>query len=462
MTILIPNQPFVGGESATPELFNLIFNQVFDDLTQYLGHHPRISDDSLSNDPNAIKSLFYSAYNNLRVTQATTPLTVRYNAGSVRSAKGDIESIASGVVTVPNNSTSYVYVNFQNSVVVGTNPNIIRLLLAKVVTSGGSVTSITDLRPLGALPIAPALEATKIFGGIAQNDYTILSGLTETFDNQNAIFSCRNFTMQSGSVLNINQPTLIQCSGDVNITGANIVAAPFSPGGGTYGDVFRSGNRGGVPGEGPGQGSASTPGRRYGYNIPYGSGGASGFVSGTQGLNTIAGGGAGGSSITIEAAGSITINGSTIQARGGNGFSGSSSDGSAIGLCSGGGGGSGGLIYLKSYTSVTLGSTTILDVRGGNGGNGVRFGSITDSASGGGGGGGGHIVIQAPIISNSISASTMTNNRAGGTAGTTASTAGVTTGVGGGGGGGYGGTGGFSQANGSGGLYTAIQTRPNV
>ena len=54
--ILLPNQPFVSGQVWSPEISTLAFNQVFDDQIEYLGHHPKIKDESLSDDPADIKA----------------------------------------------------------------------------------------------------------------------------------------------------------------------------------------------------------------------------------------------------------------------------------------------------------------------------------------------------------------------------------------------------------------------
>lgn len=90
-------------------------------------------------------------------------------------------------------------------------------------------------------------------------------------------------------------------------------------------------------------------------NLPGGSGGG----GGSGGFNCgSGGGGAGGGLVVINAATSITINGS-ISSNGGNG----GSDG--VGNCGGGGGGSGGTIWLASPSFVHNGSLSAIGGAGG-------------------------------------------------------------------------------------------------
>ena len=151
--------------------------------------------------------------------------------------------------------------------------------------------------------------------------------------------------------------------------------------------------------------------------------------------------GFGGGSFAIYANGTITIGG-TINANGGNAFSGSSVANSSI---NGSGGGGGGLVVLVSKQSIT--NTGTIAAKGGNGSNGII--GTTSTRPGGGGGGGGIIILASPINTAG------TANVNGGNAGAN-STAGTATSSSGGSGGACGGNGGSAGI----GLTPAQPTTP--
>ena len=184
--------------------------------------------------------------------------------------------------------------------------------------------------------------------------------------------------------------------------------------------------------------STTTPqgGTSYSFLSYQSSSGAAASVQ-VQGSSNALGqtGGAGGASLVVEAAGAISVSGSSnLDFAGGSASVGTLSAG---GQLPGNGGGSGGLILLQSDTSISIAAGATLNVSGGNG---STFVSSFTSAKGGGGGGGGYVVLNTPSLSNSGTV-TLT----GGLAGANGTTTGVdwTAGAGGAGWGGAGGQGGF-------------------
>ncbi len=132
---------------------------------------------------------------------------------------------------------------------------------------------------------------------------------------------------------------------------------------------------------GDGASNNSGGGNTYGtsdiYDLFGGSGGGGGRNSNQGG-----GGGAGGGAISVSATGTISIQaGGSITVNGGNG---------ATEVRAGGGGGSGGSIVLSAPTVTNAGT---LNARGGNGGAATGSGR-----EGGGGGGGGRIAIFANTL----------------------------------------------------------------
>lgn len=217
-------------------------------------------------------------------------------------------------------------------------------------------------------------------------------------------YNYTNFTIQPGVVVTVTgtTPLIIRCTGSALIDGQLIANGGNGANGVTYtnggaGGIGVSGGGNGGSGsysatlgpidaqDGVGDGSAGNKGRNWsgggggGYannggnasatngiggpangnimvtNLPGGSGGGGGSGGYQCGAG---GGGAGGGLVVINAATSITINGS-ISSNGGNGGS------DDVGNCGGGAGGSGGTIWLASPSFVHNG---LLSAIGGIGG----------------------------------------------------------------------------------------------
>lgn len=422
---LYPNTPFSEGSLWTPDLAYQAFNSpVFDDLPQYLGHRAKIDDTELSDAAGKIKSRVAAIADGFKLTQGSG-LTVNYASGSLCMADGTLLTVPGGAVVCPNNTTSFVYIGVDGAVRTSSNPPVIRLLLAKVVTVSGVITSLQDLRDISVRRIEPIAASIKVFGGSNATDKTCTNG--ETLDLGYYYF--RDFNVPAGITITIDKFAKIICSGTVTIAGT-ININPAAAGAVGFATGVSTSNIGGYAGGGAGGGSGSlVTGGGSAYNFAaqaYGSGGGLGYISGTSGNGTLGSGGGGGGGLWIEASSAITVTGS-IFAKGVNGGSASGATG-AVNL-SGSGGGSGGLILLSSLQSVTVSGT--LDVRGGSGGN--AYGD----ARGGGGGGGGFIVVMSPNNNTTGSSLLITGGVAGTDTGTT---------LGGGAGGGFGGRGGANNS----------------
>ncbi|MFB2938355.1 hypothetical protein ACE1B6_24170 [Aerosakkonemataceae cyanobacterium BLCC-F154] len=400
---LYPDTPFSEGDAWTPDLAYLAFHQIFDDQPQYLGHHRRIIDDELSNDPSAIKPRFNAIEKALQVSKVAG-LTLAYNAGSVILPDGTSFAVAAGQLVAPDNKTSYVYVDTDGTVKISDNPPVLLMRLAKVITSGGAISQVVDLRSLAVKYIMPRVSSIKVFGGSNVTDKECTNG--ETFDQ--GLYYYRNFTVPAGVTITIDKWAKIYCSGYVRIDGT-VNVTPFAPGASSYGTPVNGyGAFGGVAGHGAGSASATGAGSNnwtftYGYGgQAYGSGGTGGYVIGSPvgstsntGLMVTAPGGEGGGGFWVEAALDIVVNGG-IFANGNKG--GSPKVVSGYGNGSGGGGGSGGLVLLSSLSKVVVSPSATVSVKGGAGGDGYAQLASGDynSGAGGGGGGGGYVVLISP------------------------------------------------------------------
>jgi hypothetical protein len=437
--VLINDYNLVDGSEWTADLANLAFNPVFNDQTQFLNNHPRLTDDSLSNVAGSVKPRLNAIEGSLTVT-ATTGANIIWSAGTVALPDGTVQNVAAGGALLPNNDTSFIWVDIGGVVRQGVSGAVpaIRLMLARVVTSGGVIMSVENRRSLSIRPIQPVASAIKVFGGAFPTDFDSVNNATYS----GGYIFCKDFIIPQGRTIFINGYVKVFASGTVNILGTIITSAPtagatpFTTFGVVAGVNF-GGQSGAGLGAGSGSGGVSVLGQTYSYAAsPLGSGGAGGFVSGASSSVSLQSstGGRGGGCLWIEAAGTLTVGATgNIQCNGTTGIPGAVAGGN--GLATGGGGGSGGLIYLSSLVSVTLATGALLNANGASGSAGVAVPTTAGgTALGGGGGGGGWVVLAAPLIANATAISV--------TGGAIGTPGGTGTPTGGGGGGSYAGGGG--------------------
>lgn len=396
-----PDIPFVDGQVWSPELAYLSFHQSYgDSLDQdLLGNHPGVTDAQLSDSSDAIKSRVRQVQDAFKTT-LVSGLTVSVSSGIAVLTDGQMVSVITSNKIVADNATNYIYINDSGVVTVALALPVVCYPIAKVIASGGSISSIADLRSLAFRQVVPRPFSIKSFGGVNSVDIvcTALTDLTA------GLYYCRDFIVPSGVGVSVPGGLKVIASRNVVIDGT-LTVTPLVSGGDAIALnpdpslSFRGSNRG------DGLGSN---GRVYGYGTQhYGSGGfsGSGLTDNVSTFIAVPGGGDGGGFIQIEAGGSIT-GGGTISCKGGNGKGGYTYvagspvvavegrfEVGTLGMLIGSSGGSGGLIALSALTEVDFDGT--LDVRGGNGG--LSNTNVTDTWAGGGcPGSGGSVVITAP------------------------------------------------------------------
>jgi hypothetical protein len=436
--VLIDSYNLVDGSEWTADLANLAFDPVFNDQTQFLNNHPRLTDDSLSNIAGNIKPRVNAIEDTLRLTQGLGTV-VTWSAGTVALPDGTVALVSSGSHTLLNDGTFFFWVNAAGVVGVGLLAAVptVRLMMGRVVTSGGTISVLENRRTLSVRPVQPAAASIKVFGGISVTDKTCEPN--EVLGD--GFYYFRDFIVPNGVTIRVPAFAKIFCSGRVDIAGTiNVEAA--TAGASSFSTAVIAGvNLGGGSGSGlgGGSGSSATASRAYSYAAsPYGSGGGGGFVAGlTPGSGTVSSGGAGGGGLWIEAASTLTVRGTAnINANGGN-----ANPGVAVNppvQVSGAGGGSGGLIYLSSILSISIEPGANIRVNGGNGSTAVAN-NIATQTNGGAGGGGGWIVLASPSTNNQSLGLVF----AAGSAGANTGTGGTP--LGGGNGGAFGGAGGAAS-----------------
>jgi microcystin-dependent protein len=132
------------------------------DGADLIGHGDKIIDAWLDDEPDQIKSRFYSWYNRFKVSVASG-LTINISAGIINNA-GTLISIPQQSIILPNNTTSYVYIgasvdNPAIAVRISSSPvEINHIPLASVTSALGVITVVNDLRFENAAYIAPNKE----------------------------------------------------------------------------------------------------------------------------------------------------------------------------------------------------------------------------------------------------------------------------------------------------------------
>jgi hypothetical protein len=210
---------------------------------------------------------------------------------------------------------------------------------------------------------------------ISSGSYTFSSTTDQLLDSSNnvlftgvtsngiAVFDFSQITISGGSFRGTgSNPLALLYLGNIGITGGSINVSAGGPasgaggprgyGGATIGSTDPGGGPGGGGFVGGGGGAAgsfmNSRGKPYGDLKVQLVGGSGGCASNSGG---------GGGAPELGASGSLAINGGTIAATGGDGYS-------LGGEAGGGGGGSGGGVFLHA-DSVSLAGSTVLDVDGG-------------------------------------------------------------------------------------------------
>jgi hypothetical protein len=401
---LFPNNPFVEGQLVTPALLDQAYNPVFDDQTQYLGHLPRLSDDSLSNAPGQLKDRVAALRSNLVVT-AGSGLSVNYTSGLV--LVGNIlTAITTGNLVLPASSTTLVYVNRTAQVVASNTIPVTRYLLAAVTTNTTGVTNVVDMRAGSGIPnVLPNQQAINVFGGQGEDGaYVATNG-----DNLNlGSYNFSSFTVGAGVTISVASFAKIKVSGAANIAGTiNVVVNPFNILNGVIIANYNGASFGGLPGVGIGSRGGENSAETYSpTQQTFGSDGASSWIgtliipgrpgSVASGISSL--GGAGGGGLIFEAGGSIAVTSTgiiNVNGRTGQNAVVKTTTVDALVVTGATGGGSGGYLNLSSATSCII--SGLLRANGESGGVGAADNG-TWGAEGGCGGGGGYIQLISPTV----------------------------------------------------------------
>lgn len=165
----MPKTYFGSGTIVTPANCNSWQNPIFDgqDLD---GHHSRLTDDALSNDPNQIKGRLAALLDEFKVT-VRSGLYVKVAAGVFKTADQKIYNLEETILLCQANSHNYICIGRKGSIFTATFFPENTLLLAVVLTDAANIVDISDRRARFAEPLGVTSDAGSFGRGFATVQY---------------------------------------------------------------------------------------------------------------------------------------------------------------------------------------------------------------------------------------------------------------------------------------------------
>jgi microcystin-dependent protein len=132
------------GDIFADTLANAAGYPILDGSDEY-GHGPKVVNDWLDDGSDQIKAQFYGFYNRIKLTIGTG-LTLNYSGAPILKSDGTLVTLAPGQVFLPDNSTTFIYIDSDGQVAQANTLPKECIPLGIAVTSSGAVTQLTDLR----------------------------------------------------------------------------------------------------------------------------------------------------------------------------------------------------------------------------------------------------------------------------------------------------------------------------
>lgn len=132
------------GDIFGDSLANAAGYPILDGSDEY-GHGPKVVNDWLDDGPNQIKSQFYGFYNRVKLSVGTG-LTINYSGAPILKSDGTLVTLSPGQVFIPDNATTFIFINTNGQVAQANALPKEGIPLGVVITSGGNVNQLQDLR----------------------------------------------------------------------------------------------------------------------------------------------------------------------------------------------------------------------------------------------------------------------------------------------------------------------------
>jgi hypothetical protein len=201
------------GTPIQPEFLNAVAYPKITGLPED-GHLDLLTNDNFLNQPGTIVYDFYQKIDRLKASRfSVSGLNITVQGCTILGPLGDLLSVPTTTVAVPDNAVSWVWVNNSGAIQVTNYNPPAGVRSAKVTTGSGNITQISDLRYDYLWIPNPATLA--VFGGNNLTDFTAPLGVTVLA----GVLNCRNFIVPTGAVIEVDRTLTVRASGITDIAG---------------------------------------------------------------------------------------------------------------------------------------------------------------------------------------------------------------------------------------------------
>lgn len=202
------------GTPIQPDFLNAVAHPKITGLPED-GHLDLLTNSNFLNQPGTIVYDYYEKINRLQASRfAVTGRTLTIQGCIVLGPLGELLTVATQQVTVPDNTISWVWVDNVGGIQATSFNPPSGVRSARVTTGSGTITQIVDLRYDYLWIPNPATLA--VFGGNSTTDYTApTSGITVL----SGVINCRNFNVPLGATVEVDRTLTVRASGSTTIAG---------------------------------------------------------------------------------------------------------------------------------------------------------------------------------------------------------------------------------------------------
>jgi len=201
------------GTPIQPEFLNAVAYPKITGLPED-GHLDLLTNANFLNQPGTIVYDYYEGTNRLKSDRfGISGLTITVKGFSMLGPLGDLITVPTQNVNVPDNAVSWVWFDGSGLVQVTSFNPPAGVRSSRVTSGSGQITQILDLRHDRMWIPNPATLA--VFGGNSVVDYTAPNGVTVLSGTLN----CRNFTVPVGAIIEVDRLLTVRASGVSTVAG---------------------------------------------------------------------------------------------------------------------------------------------------------------------------------------------------------------------------------------------------
>jgi hypothetical protein len=201
------------GTPIQPEFLNAVAYPKITGLPED-GHLDLLTNANFLDQPGTIVYDYYEGINRLKSDRfGIAGLTITVNGFTMLGPLGDLITVPTQNVNVPDNSVSWVWFDGVGAIQVTSFNPPAGVRSSRVTSGSGQITQIVDLRHDRMWIPNPA--TLTVFGGNSTVDYTAPNGVTVLSGTLN----CRNFIVPTGAIIEVDRSLTVRASGVCTISG---------------------------------------------------------------------------------------------------------------------------------------------------------------------------------------------------------------------------------------------------